>query len=260
MNPTDAVQRAFELSEEHRWGEAIELLERAAREHPEEQDLPLQIAELHVDRGFLRGDARALEDFDAADRWHATPRADAGRAAVLARRGDFERAESFLRLALEALPDLPEARLAEAELRRLQGRTEEALRIAIDAGAADAFGLTLLSDLLESAGRREEAWRLLESAQDRFHGSDRYLVRFAAMREAQGALGEARRALQHAGVVNPERADAARALCLLELGQGEEAAASRALQDALHRDPEGTREWLGRESVRAPALASLRPD
>ncbi len=256
MDPVDAVLRARELAEERRWDEALTLLESAAREHPDD-DLPHELACLHNERGLLRSDAKALGDFDAADRWVKLPLAKAGRAALLVRRDDLDGAEALVQQALGEDPELPEALLALAELRAQQNRTKEAFEAASKAAPHLGSAVALLARLLESQNRVDDARKLLLSAHDKVPWDDRYLVALARVHEEQEAIDDARRVLRQAAELNPERAEASWALCLFELRQEREGAARQALLEAVARDPEGTQAWGALERPRVPALAAL---
>src|SRR6185295_3370529 len=128
-----------------------------------------EIATLYFERGLRRpegpeSDAEALADFDEADKWVDLPGTKAGRAALLIRRKDFEKAEALIAEALELDPDLAWSHGVQGMLRLRQSRPGEAVEslakaVELNPGYADAW--VLLGEALGSAGRKDFALKAL---------------------------------------------------------------------------------------------------
>lgn len=277
MDIAEAVDRARGLEQAGKWQEALDLLKEAAREQPCE-DLDLEISTLCANRGwivsadrwlaqhqvrdfFLLEDAVsdevALEMFSEAQTWADLPDARAGLGGVYLRRGDLEKAEGHLKAALELDPECPPALVLLGRLRLatkdLTG-AGEAFATAVQAAPKYAAGYVGLGEALWRSGRRDEAAKAFAAGCAMAEGSDLIYGRFAAMAVESGAYPTALMAWRLALKHSSGNAEAWRGVALESARAGDALEASRALDEAMRLDPEGTEPWVESQKKVFPLL------
>ncbi len=264
MDLADAIHQARELQDKDRFEDALQLLLRASEEH-EDEDLWFEIATLYFERGLRRpegpdADDQAWADFDEADKWVDLPGTKAGRASILIRRKDFEKAEALVAEALDLDPDLAWSHGVLGRLRLRQGRFGEAtesLAKAVELHPGYAAAWVLLGEALAAAGRKDFALKALTDGVKRCPVDDTLLVALAGMYREADDLDRAARALQQATTLNRFNASAWRGLAWIAVKRGDELAARQSIDKAIELDRDATLAWIAKESLTLPELNAL---
>jgi predicted Zn-dependent protease len=261
VDVADAVHRADELRLERRDEEALQLLLATAKEH-EDEDLWFVIADFYFARGMsLQGvpgaDEQVLAAFDEADKWADLAGTRAGRAAVFARRKEWEKAEALLAEALELDPEMCWAHGVQGEMRILQGRPGEAVELlakAVELSRGYGRAWALLVRALTAAGKKEFARKALAEAARNCPGDPDVLVTLAESYVEESDLARARRALEEAVEARRENPEAWRRLAWIAAKSGDDPGMVRALEKAVEVDRDGTLAWIEKERVTVPEL------
>lgn len=259
MDLADAILRARELQIQGQAEEALQLLLSAAEEH-EDEDLWFEIATFYAERALNRPDALALADFAEADKWAELPITLAGKACILARRGELVEAETLTTQVLEMDPEYWVAHLALGELRFRQGRrpeAAEALAKAIDLHPAFAEAYLKLAEVLIAEGKKDFAQQVLTDARKKCEWNDRLLVALSELYVEEADYAKARRALEQATTQNAENAEAWRRLAWLAARDDNETRMREALERAASLDRDATLAWVAREGEQLPALKTF---
>jgi len=252
----DAIQQARELQDHQRYDEAIQILLAASQEH-EDEDLWFEIAAFYAERGSRRPDALALADFDEADKWADSPVSRLGRAGILARRGDFDAAETLVKEVLEADPEFPTAYGILGQVRTLQkryGEAIEALAKALELSPRYAGAYAQMAYALKADGKKDLAQKTLAEGSKRCPGDEGLLVSLAHSYMEQEDFAKARRALDQAVTFNRENAEAWRLLGWIAAKDGDELRMHESLDRAAALDRDTTLAWVAQEAVKLPVL------
>jgi len=259
VDVADAIDRARRLQDDGKADEALELLLAAAREHPDDEDLDAEVALFYTERGLRRPEAEALADFAEAQKWMELPITLAAEAGIRVRRGELEKAEGLLGQALEADPDLLEARVALGRLWMAKGdpaRAAEVLGGSLKLWPGSPASLVGLAEALRDLGRKGEALVALREAAARCPGDDRVLAALGQACAEADDVGGAREAWTRAAQMNRTNVDAWRGAAWAAARSGDELEMHRALDRAIELDPDGTRAWLEKEKSAVPLLAT----
>ncbi len=266
MEIIDAIEQAHLLVGEGRPGEALDILIAAAAEHPEDEDLKVEVALLYAERGLARpaeqGD-EALADFAEARKWAELPLALAGMARVLARRGDLDGAEKVLKQALEEDPALPDALVQLGIIEISSGRPADAVEPlskviqAMPEYAPAYIGLALALDALGQPG---DAHRALLEGRRRCSFDDALLVALGwSFAEREKDFAGARGVWRQAAELNRGNAGAWHGVAWAAAEAGDEVDMIRALDRAVELDRAGTLAFLEKAAVAQPLLKSYSP-
>ncbi len=161
--PPGAAVLYAEREDERDPDAAMKHLEAAAQRAPRRFDLIEAIVELQVTRGDMKGALERLDETVAARR--VPPQILLLRGRLLARTGNFERAEADVLRAFEVAPGLPGAGELLFSIYRSQGRLEEARRSfeeAEEAGVLHSGARMLLGHIYVRSGEDDKARSVFE--------------------------------------------------------------------------------------------------
>lgn len=156
------------------------------------------------------------------------------------RKERYEVASDHLTLSIRLAPEFTAAYGNLGVARRKQGRVEEALEIYNQALAVydrDPTILNNLASLYQALGREQEARAALEAAKLK-DATPFVLITRGNLELAQGNVRKALKLYRRARRSGPDLAEPHLAIARLELQQGREKAARRALENALEIEPD----------------------
>jgi arylsulfatase A-like enzyme/Flp pilus assembly protein TadD len=200
----DAIVLGDNLRASGRLPEAVEVLQRAARENPKFPQPWLSLAEVHI---------KAQRNVEAAAAYQHV---------------------------LALVPDHIEALRGLGDIALLEGRLDAAAtrygRI-LEVDPADAGAMTRVGVLRMRAGRAEEAIALFRKAVDREPASSEALLYLAGALASTGRPAEALPFFERALAAGPRSSMALNGLGLTRLALGDRAGAAAALAESLKLDP-----------------------
>jgi arylsulfatase A-like enzyme/Flp pilus assembly protein TadD len=200
----DAIVLGDNLRFSGRLGEAVEVLQRTARENPKFSQPWLSLAEVHI---------KAHRNADAAKAYEHV---------------------------LSLVPDHIEALRGLGDIALLEGRLDEAgqrYRRILEVDPADASAMTKLGVLRMRAGAADEAVALFRKAVEREPGNGEALLYLAGALAAGGRSAEALPFFERALSAGPRSSIALNGLALTRLALGDRAGAAAAFRESLKLDP-----------------------
>jgi tetratricopeptide (TPR) repeat protein len=201
----DAIVLGDNLRFADRLPEAVEVLERTARENPKFPQPWLSLAEVHIKQGKNAEAAAAYEHVIALVPDH-----------------------------IEALRGLGDLALLEGRLEAAASRYGRILEI----DPADAGAMTKIGVLRMRAGRAEEAIALFRKAVDREPGNGEALLYLAGALSSTGHPADAVPYFERALAAGPRTTMALNGLGLTKLALGDRTGAAAALRESLRLDPQ----------------------
>jgi choline-sulfatase len=204
LTAEDAIVLGDNLRFSGRLAEAVEVLQRAARENPRFPQPWLSLAEVHI---------KEHKNAEAA--------------------ADYQRV-------LALVPDHIEALRGLGDLALLEGRLDEAAArygriLEVDPG--DAGAITKMGVLRMRAGRGEDAIALFRKAVEREPGNGEALLYLAGALAASGRSAEALPFFERALAAGPRSSMALNGLALTRLALGDRTGAAAAFRESLKIDP-----------------------